>query len=38
MIKHLKQKYECNGKILATGKGKSKKEAEMQAAKKALEN
>ena len=27
-----------NGKILATGKGKSKKEAEMQAAKKALEN
>lgn len=26
-----------NGKILATGKGKSKKEAEMQAAKKALE-
>lgn len=27
-----------NGKILATGVGKSKKEAEMQAAKKALEN
>lgn len=27
-----------NGKSLATGKGKSKKEAEMQAAKKALEN
>jgi ribonuclease-3 len=27
-----------NGKVLATGKGKSKKEAEMQAAKKALEN
>ena len=27
-----------NGKILATGKGKSKKEAEMQAAKKALED
>lgn len=27
-----------NGKILARGKGKSKKEAEMQAAKKALEN
>lgn len=26
-----------NGKVLATGKGKSKKEAEMQAAKKALE-
>ena len=28
----------CNGKILATGEGKSKKEAQMQAAKKALEN
>ena len=27
-----------NGKVLANGKGKSKKEAEMQAAKKALEN
>ena len=27
-----------NGKVLATGIGKSKKEAEMQAAKKALEN
>lgn len=27
-----------NGKVLATGKGKSKKEAEMHAAKKALEN
>ncbi|MCI8618024.1 MAG: ribonuclease III [Clostridia bacterium] len=27
-----------NGKVLAQGKGKSKKEAEMQAAKKALEN
>lgn len=27
-----------NGKVLAKGKGKSKKEAEMQAAKKALEN
>ena len=27
-----------NGKVLATGKGKSKKEAEMQAAKRALEN
>ncbi len=27
-----------NGKVLARGKGKSKKEAEMQAAKKALEN
>ncbi len=27
----------CNGKILATGEGKSKKEAQMQAAKKALE-
>ena len=29
---------EAAPKILATGKGKSKKEAEMQAAKKALEN
>ena len=28
----------CNGNLLATGKGKSKKEAQMQAAKKALEN
>lgn len=28
----------CDGKILATGEGKSKKEAQMQAAKKALEN
>ncbi|MCI8444567.1 MAG: ribonuclease III [Clostridia bacterium] len=28
----------CNGKILAKGKGKSKKEAQMQAAKKALKN
>lgn len=28
----------CNGKILAVGEGKSKKEAQMQAAKKALEN
>ena len=27
----------CNGKILSTGEGKSKKEAQMQAAKKALE-
>ena len=26
----------CNGKVLATGKGKSKKSAEMQAAKTAL--
>lgn len=28
----------CNGKLLAEGEGKSKKEAQMQAAKKALEN
>lgn len=28
----------CNGNILAKGKGKSKKEAQMEAAKKALEN
>lgn len=28
----------CNGKVLAKGEGKSKKEAHMQAAKKALEN
>lgn len=28
----------CNGRFLAKGKGKSKKEAQMQAAKKALEN
>ena len=28
----------CDGKILATGEGKSKKEAQMQAARKALEN
>ena len=30
-------KVECNGKILATGQGKTKKSAEMNAAKKALE-
>ena len=29
---------ECNGKQLAVGTGKSKKQAEMQAAKKALES
>ena len=29
---------ECNGKKLAIGSGKSKKNAEMQAAKKALED
>lgn len=28
---------ECDGKLLAIGKGKSKKQAEMKAAKKALE-
>ena len=31
-------KVKCNNKVLAEGKGKSKKEAQMQAAKKALEN
>lgn len=35
--KSFKAQVEFNGKILATGVGKSKKEAEMQAAKKALE-
>lgn len=28
----------CDGKVLATGEGKTKKQAEMQAAQKALEN
>ena len=28
----------CNGKVLAIGKGKSKKLAQMEAARKALEN
>ena len=31
-------KVECDGKLLASGKGKTKKNAEMDAAKKALEN
>ncbi len=35
--KSFEAEVKCNGKILATGKGKSKKEAQMQAAKKALE-
>lgn len=36
--KTFEAQVECNDKILATGKGKSKKQAEMDAAKKALEN
>lgn len=36
--KRFEAEVEVNGKILATGTGKSKKEAHMQAAKKALEN
>ena len=36
--KTFEAKVEVNGKFLAKGKGKSKKEAQMQAAKKALEN
>ena len=35
--KSFEAEVSLNGKVLATGKGKSKKEAEMQAAKKALE-
>lgn len=35
--KTFESEVSLNGKVLATGKGKSKKEAEMQAAKKALE-
>lgn len=35
--KSFEAQVKCNEKILAKGKGKSKKEAEMQAAKKALE-
>ena len=35
--KSFEAEVKCNGDILATGKGKSKKEAQMQAAKKALE-
>ena len=36
--KTFEAEVKCNGKILAEGIGKSKKEAQMQAAKKALEN
>ena len=36
--KSFEAEVSLNGNVLATGKGKSKKEAEMQAAKKALEN
>ena len=36
--KYFEAQFKCNGKILAQGKGKSKKEAHMHAAKKALEN
>ena len=36
--KTFEAEVKCNGRILAAGKGKSKKEAQMQAAKKALEN
>ena len=36
--KYFEAQVKCNGKILAQAKGKSKKEAHMHAAKKALEN
>lgn len=36
--KTFEAEVECDGKFLAKGEGKSKKEAQMQAAKKALEN
>ncbi len=36
--KVFESEVKCNGRFLAKGKGKSKKEAQMQAAKKALEN
>lgn len=36
--KQFEAQVSCNGRVLATGKGKSKKEAHMSAAKKALEN
>ncbi len=36
--KQFEAQVSCNGKVLAKGKGKSKKEAHMSAAKKALEN
>ena len=36
--KRFEAQVSCNGKILAKGEGKSKKDAHMHAAKKALEN
>ena len=36
--KQFESKIECNGRVLGTGKGKTKKASEMMAAKKALEN
>ncbi len=36
--KQFEAQVSCNGKVLAKGKGKSKKEAHMSAAQKALEN
>ncbi len=36
--KRFESQVKCNGNVLAKGEGKSKKEAEMHAAKKALEN
>ena len=36
--KHFEAQVSCNGKLLASGEGKSKKEAHMEAAKKALED
>ena len=36
--KEFESKVECNGKILGKGKGKTKKESEMMAAKAAIEN
>ena len=36
--KTFEAQVKCNGKVLASGEGKSKKEAHMKAAKKALEN
>ena len=36
--KEFESKVECNGKVLGKGKGKTKKESEMMAAKAAIEN
>mgnify|MGYP004691374025 FL=1 len=36
--KHFEAQVKCDGKILANGEGKSKKEAQMYAAKRALDN